>query len=57
VLGNRRVDAVRGDGAPPPAIDTPRAPGRRQRGAKGAAAIGDDDLGDIETILRKHGIS
>jgi hypothetical protein len=35
------------------------APGRREvkPRSKGAAAIGDDDLDDIEAILRKHGIS
>jgi len=52
LLGNRRAEEV-------PASDAPalgRA-GRRTKPAKGAAAIGDDDLGDIEAILRKHGIS
>ena len=53
LLRNRGVDAVEGGGAPPPSLDRPKGRGR----AKGSAAIGDDDLGDIEAILRKHGIS
>jgi hypothetical protein len=48
VLGSRR-----GGTPPPPQV---RSGSPRRRGA-GAAAIGDDDLGDIEAILRKHGIS
>jgi len=43
---------VKSDEAPPAAIDAPKRP----RG-KGRAAIGDEDLDDIEAILRKHGIS
>lgn len=43
-----------GPRTPPPALDT--TPTRAVRGDKGAPAI-DDDLGDIEAILRKHGIS
>jgi hypothetical protein len=41
----------------PPALDAPKQ--RRVKGSttKGRAAIGDDDLDDIEAILRKHGIS
>jgi hypothetical protein len=36
----------------------PVPPGREVSArSKGAAAIGDDDLDDIEAILRKHGIS
>ncbi|MBW8752371.1 MAG: hypothetical protein JF565_13250 [Propionibacteriales bacterium] len=54
LLGNRRVGEVAGGGAPPPALG--RA-SRRGKPSKGEAAIGDDDLGDIEAILRKHGIS
>ena len=54
LLGNRRAGEVAGDGTPPPALG--RA-SRRAKPAKGRAAIGDDDLGDIEAILRKHGIS
>jgi len=53
LLGNRAVKGVPG-GTPPPALGG--SPGRRGAG-KGSAAIGDDDLGDIEAILRKHGIS
>jgi hypothetical protein len=53
VLRNRGTEAVHGDGAPPPAVEAPRTRGRR----KGSAAIGDEDLDDIEAILRKHGIS
>jgi hypothetical protein len=51
VLGSRRH--ARGDG---PAQPVGRRPRRAVRSA-GAAAIGDEDLGDIEEILRKHGIS
>jgi len=54
LLAGRAVGGVTGDGTPPPAVGS--AP-RRGRGGKGTAAIGDDDLGDIEAILRKHGIS
>ena len=53
VLDNRRTRKVEGTDTPP-ALDQTRT--RRRRGS-GAAAIGDDDLGDIEAILRKHGIS
>jgi predicted membrane protein len=52
---SRAVGGVSGDGAPPPAVG--RAGRRTEKPAKGNAAIGDDDLGDIEAILRKHGIS
>jgi hypothetical protein len=52
LLGRRRADEVPGGRAP--ALE--RA-ARRARPPKGAAAIGDDVLGDIEAILRKHGIS
>jgi hypothetical protein len=42
-----------------PALEAPQ--GRKRRvgrgGTKGSAAIGDDDMDDIEAILRKHGIS
>jgi hypothetical protein len=41
------------DAAQAPALDRPRRAGRK---SAGAPAI-DDDLGDIEAILRKHGIS
>jgi hypothetical protein len=52
VLRNRGVEQVRGDGeVPPPPLE------RRKARGKGSAAIGDDDLDDIEAILRKHGIS
>jgi len=44
------------DGDTPAALEGPRARGRRKP-SKGRAAIGDDDLDDIEAILRKHGIS
>lgn len=53
LLRNRSVGRVRGDGTPPPSLEGPKARGR----GKGSAAIGDDDLDDIEAILRKHGIS
>jgi hypothetical protein len=46
--GGRGTDAGQA-----PALDRPRRAGRK---ATGAPAI-DDDLGDIEAILRKHGIS
>jgi len=53
-LANR----VAGDPAPPPAVGpTTRSERRSARKRLGTAAIGDDDLGDIEAILRKHGIS
>jgi hypothetical protein len=56
VVRNRGIGAVDGGGAPPPALGAsgPRAPAKPP---KGSAAIGDDDLGDIEAILRRHGIS
>jgi hypothetical protein len=53
VLGNRGHRAVPGSGTPAPALDTRTT--RRRPGS--GAADGDDDLGDIEAILRKHGIS
>jgi hypothetical protein len=46
----RRAD---GDASAQPVMGRPRRAAR----SSGAAAIGDDDLGDIEAILRKHGIS
>lgn len=48
VLAGRGARHVRGGGAPPPALDRP---------ARRSAGSGDDDLDDIEAILRKHGIS
>lgn len=58
---------VKGDGTPPAALEAPkqrRAKGSSSKGSlskgsssKGRAAIGDEDLDDIEAILRKHGIS
>jgi hypothetical protein len=51
LLGKRR----RADGDAPAQPVTGRP--RRARRSAGPAAIGDDDLGDIEAILRKHGIS
>ena len=42
-----RGGSVRGGAAPPPPLDT----------RKGGAATKDDDLDDIEAILRRHGIS
>jgi hypothetical protein len=47
VLAKRGIGEVRDTGTPPPAVE---------RRGRGAPAI-DDDLGDIEAILRKHGIS
>ena len=55
--GSGRREAGRteaGRSAPPPALDAP--PTRSSRRGKGAPAI-DEDLDDIEAILRKHGIS
>jgi hypothetical protein len=46
VLGNRGTRRVRGTGTTPPALPK-----------RAAHETGDDDLGDIEAILRKHGIS
>lgn len=43
-----------GSSTPPPAVGA--TPTRSVKRGKGAPAI-DDDLGDIEAILRKHGIS
>lgn len=58
VLRNRGVGAGSGEGAPPPALGSPkRGRGRTGDPAKGSAAIGDGDLDDIEAILRRHGIS
>jgi hypothetical protein len=42
--------------ASPAAVEAPKAKKMPKRG-RADAAIGDDDLGDIEAILRKHGIS
>jgi hypothetical protein len=39
------------------AVDVPKGRGRLPRAGRSSAAIGDEDLGDIEAILRKHGIS
>jgi len=51
LLGRRGADAGGGDRKA--ALDAPKAKGRRSSGA----GVLDDDLGDIEAILRKHGIS
>jgi hypothetical protein len=51
LLGNRGVRGA--DGAQAPALERPKAARRK---SAGAPAI-DEDLGDIEAILRKHGIS
>lgn len=53
VLGGRTTKAQ--DASPAQLETGGTAAKQRRRG--GAAAIGDDDLGDIEAILRKHGIS
>lgn len=58
VLGGRRKEPDGGRG--PEALEDPTTKRRRRRSvgpAKGSAAIGDEDLDDIEAILRKHGIS
>ena len=52
LLGGRRPT---GDEAGPPALGAPRKRGRR--GTQPGPATGDDDLDDIEAILRRHGIS
>jgi hypothetical protein len=51
LLRNRGADA-----AAPAGIEAPKLKRAPRRG-RADAAIGDDDLGDIEAILRKHGIS
>jgi len=63
---------VKGDGTPPAALEAPKQRGSKGSSSKGSlskgslskgslskgrAAIGDEDLDDIEAILRKHGIS
>jgi hypothetical protein len=51
LLGGRRTDET----AAPPALGAPRKRGKRASAPAGAT--GDDDLDDIEAILRRHGIS
>ena len=48
---------LKGDGTTPPALEAPKQRGKKGSSSKGRAAIGDEDLDDIEAILRKHGIS
>ena len=52
LLGGRRTSP---EDAAPPALGAPRKRGRR--GASSGSGTGDDDLDDIEAILRRHGIS
>jgi hypothetical protein len=52
LLRNRGAGAV----DPSTAVEAPK-PRKLPRRGRAEAAIGDDDLGDIEAILRKHGIS
>lgn len=52
LVGGRRGGDARGTGTPP-AVEAPRKRGR----GTGAPAVADEDLADIEAILRKHGIS
>ncbi len=51
LVGNRRKEA-----AAPPALEAPKRSGRGRSGGP-TAGMFDEDLGDIEAILRKHGIS
>lgn len=56
LLRNRGI----GGSTPSPALEAPKGRGRRPKRSgsdRSGAAIGDEDLGDIEAILRKHGIS
>ena len=56
LLRNRGLGGGREDGAPSASVEAPKLKKAPRRG-RADAAIGDDDLGDIEAILRKHGIS
>jgi hypothetical protein len=51
LLAGRRTDAP---DAAPPALGAPKARGRRR---SSGAISSDDDMDDIEAILRRHGIS
>ena len=53
LLRNRGLGGGREDA---PSVEAPKLKKAPRRG-RADAAIGDDDLGDIEAILRKHGIS
>jgi hypothetical protein len=54
LLRNRGLGSGREDSTP--SVEAPKLKKAPRRG-RADAAIGDDDLGDIEAILRKHGIS
>ena len=56
LLRNRGAGTALGGDARPASVET-RKPGKAAKRGRAPAAIGDDDLGDIEAILRKHGIS
>jgi hypothetical protein len=56
LLRNRGVQGSAEGGDRSRAIDAPK-PKKVSKRRSGDAAIGDDDLDDIEAILRKHGIS
>jgi hypothetical protein len=57
LLGGRRTGSVAAGEATGPALGRAGRRTKAPKAPKGPAAIGDDDLGDIEAILRKHGIS
>jgi hypothetical protein len=57
LLRNRGLGAGGDDETSPAAVEAPRTKKASKRRSGGDAAIGDDDLDDIEAILRKHGIS
>jgi hypothetical protein len=56
LLRNRGLGGRGQDTSSPTAVEAPKLKKAPRRG-RADAAIGDDDLGDIEAILRKHGIS
>jgi hypothetical protein len=56
LLRNRGLGGSGQDPAAPAGAEVPKLKRAPRRG-RADAAIGDDDLGDIEAILRKHGIS
>ena len=56
LLRNRGLGSGPAGDASPASVEAPK-PRRAAKRGRADAAIGDDDLGDIEAILRKHGIS
>jgi hypothetical protein len=56
LLRNRGLGGGREDRALPASVEAPKLKKAPRRG-RADAAIGDEDLGDIEAILRRHGIS